>query len=52
MTWKLPTPLVEAIQKHAARHGMTSLDFVGETLAREVGIPYMEQEVLPLDRSA
>lgn len=48
---KMPVHLLETLRFHAAGRGMTVTDLVGETLARELGIPYMKQETLPLTSS-
>lgn len=51
-SYKLPTPLLEAVREHAAQRGMTVTDLVGELLAAEVGMPYMTQEGLPLTKAS
>jgi len=51
-SYKLPTPLLEAVREHAARRGMTVTDLVGELLAAEVGMPYLTQEGLPLNKAS
>jgi predicted DNA binding CopG/RHH family protein len=51
IAYKLPTHLIEATREHAARRGITVTDLIGELLAAEVGVPYMDQEALPLDKS-
>jgi len=43
---RVPVALLRALQDEAARRGMTFNDFVGETLADVVGVPYSEQEAL------
>ena len=43
---RVPVPLLRALQDEATRRGMTFNDFVGETLADVVGVPYSEQEAL------
>jgi hypothetical protein len=44
----LPRALADAAQEHAARHGMSFNDLVGQLLSREVGVPYSDQETLSL----
>jgi hypothetical protein len=44
---QLPIPLVEAVYSDAERRGMTVTDWLGETLSREVHVPYyFTQEAL------
>jgi hypothetical protein len=50
--YKLPVALLEAMSRHAAEHGMTVTDLVGEALADRVGVPYMPQEGLPLNKAS
>lgn len=50
VSYKLPTPLLEAVREHVARRGMTVTDLVGELLAAEVGVSYQTQDALPLDK--
>lgn len=50
--FRLPVHLLAALKAHAANRGMTVTDLVGEALAAEVGVPYMPQEGLPLDRAS
>lgn len=45
---RLPRALADAAQVHAARQGMSINDLVGLLLSREVGVPYSDQEALPL----
>jgi hypothetical protein len=45
---RLPRALADAAQEHAARQGMSINDLVGVLLSREVGVPYSDQEALPL----
>ena len=53
-TFHLPEALLDAITVEAARRGIPKLDLVGQTLARELGLPYElstsheGQEELPL----
>lgn len=51
-SFKLPTPLLAAMRKHAAERGMTATDLVGELIASEVGMPYQTQEGLPLTKAS
>jgi hypothetical protein len=43
---QIPVSLFEAVYSEAASRGMTVTDLVGETLAREVHVPYSPQEAL------
>lgn len=43
---RVPVPLLRALQEEAARRGMTFNDFIGETLAEVVGVPYSPQEAM------
>ena len=43
---RVPVPLLDALRAEAARRGMTFNDFIGETLADVVGVPYTDQEGL------
>ncbi len=43
---RLPVHLRTALQDEAARRGVTLNDFLGELIAREVGVPYSSQEAL------
>lgn len=52
VNYRLPRHLTSALQKEAARRGMTATDLVGETLARELEVPYMDQEALPLSTTS
>ena len=52
VNFKLPTHLIEAMKSHAERRGMTATDLVGELLAAEVGVPYLLQEGLPLNKAS
>jgi hypothetical protein len=52
VSFKLPTPLLDAMRTHAARRGMTATDLVGELLAAEVGMKYQTQEGLPLNKAS
>jgi hypothetical protein len=45
---KLPVRLVRALQDRATRRGMTLTDLIGELASKETGIPYSDQEALPL----
>ena len=45
---RLPRALADAAQQHATRQGMSLNDLVGLLLSREVGVPYSDQEALPL----
>jgi predicted DNA binding CopG/RHH family protein len=49
---RLPRPLADAVGEYAAQKGMTVNDLIGELLAERVGMPYQEQEALPLTKSA
>jgi hypothetical protein len=49
---RLPRPLADAVGEYAAHNGVTVNDLIGELLAERVGMPYMDQEALPLDKSA
>ncbi|MGH3616311.1 MAG: hypothetical protein ACRDRK_27695 [Pseudonocardia sp.] len=52
VNFKLPVHLIDAMKVHAAQHGMTATDLIGELLAAEVGVPYQLQEGLPLNRAS
>jgi hypothetical protein len=52
VNFKLPVALVEAMKVHAAQHGMTATDLVGELIAAKVGMPYQVQEGLPLNKAS
>jgi hypothetical protein len=52
VSFKLPTPLLDAMREHAAQRGMTATDLVGELLAAEVGMKYQTQEGLPLNKAS
>lgn len=43
----MPRKLADALMAEAQRRGTTMTDFIGETVAQEIGLPYMEQEALP-----
>ena len=43
---RVPVPLLRALQQEATQRGMTFNDFIGETLAGVVGVPYSPQEAL------
>jgi hypothetical protein len=45
---KLPVRLVRGLQDRATRRGMTLTDLIGELASKETGIPYGDQEALPL----
>lgn len=45
---KMPVHLLQALRFQAAGQDMTVTDLVGEALARELGVSYMDQETLPL----
>lgn len=45
---RLPRPLAKALHAEARRRGITVNDFIGELAARELQLPYDEQERLPL----
>lgn len=51
-SFRLPTHLMTALKERAAHQGMTVTDLVGKLVATEVGLPYMPQEGLPLDRAS
>jgi predicted DNA binding CopG/RHH family protein len=52
VSYKLPTPLIDAVRKHVAERGMTATDLIGELLAAEIGMPYQTQEGLPLNKAS
>lgn len=52
VSFRLPTPLLDAMREHADQRGMTVTDLVGELLAAEIGIPYQAQEGLPLEKAS
>lgn len=49
---RVPIPLYDAAKSHAEQLGMTLNDFLGELLAAEVGVPYQNQEGLPLSKAS
>lgn len=49
---RIPVPLYEAAKTRADQRGMTLSDLVGELLAAEVGVPYQNQEGLPLNKAS
>jgi predicted DNA binding CopG/RHH family protein len=52
VSFRLPTPLIAAMQTRAAQKGMTVTDLVGELVAAEIGMPYQTQEGLPLTKAS
>jgi hypothetical protein len=48
VNYRLPAHLVDAVREQAKQRGMTATDLVGEAVAANVGVPYMDQEGLPL----
>lgn len=45
---RLPEPLLVAFQQKAREQGMSVNDFVGQLAAEVTGLPYNQQEALPL----
>lgn len=50
VSFKLPTQLLVAMRRHAADHGVTATDLVGELIAAEVGMPYQNEKGIPLSQ--
>lgn len=48
----MPVHLLEALRSRAKSQGMTVTDLVGETLAHELDVSYMEQEALPTSKAS
>jgi hypothetical protein len=49
---RIPIPLYHAAKSRAEQRGMTLSDLLGELLATEVGVPYQNQEGLPLNKAS
>lgn len=49
---RLPERFATAAQSAAEQRGLSFNDFVAELISAELGLPYEEQEALPLKTSA
>jgi hypothetical protein len=50
--FELPVTLLDALAEYAKREGMHQVDVVGEAIAQRIGVPYLPQEGLPLNKAS
>lgn len=50
--FRVPPALRLAAKQYAEQQGMTLNDFLGELVAAKVGVPYQNQEGLPLNKAS